>query len=154
MGSSPLTRGILYIIHPAAHKVRFIPAHAGNTFPVDLLVKMVKVHPRSRGEYLYVFERFCIQAGSSPLTRGILTEAATSMGKSRFIPAHAGNTDAQVKYEKRNKVHPRSRGEYTIDYAGIAASLGSSPLTRGIPSCREIHALVDRFIPAHAGNTN
>ena len=51
------------------------------------------------------------------------------------------------------QVHPRSRGEYTIDYAGIAASLGSSPLTRGIH--RRTHKAIKKvwFIPAHAGNT-
>ena len=51
------------------------------------------------------------------------------------------------------QVHPRSRGEYTIDYAGIAASLGSSPLTRGIQVIDALDSDIGRFIPAHAGNT-
>ena len=50
-GSSPLTRGILWITDGWRTNDRFIPAHAGNTPSPYNFCSCLQVHPRSRGEY-------------------------------------------------------------------------------------------------------
>ena len=74
--------------------MRFIPAHAGNTLPTVINIEGIEVHPRSRGEYVYVTVNGETHTGSSPLTRGIPTAMAAQTQQLRFIPAHAGNTHA------------------------------------------------------------
>ena len=49
--------------------------------------------------------------------------------------------------------HPRSRGEHELLAGHLRIDPGSSPLTRGARWRREIQAIVDRLIPAHAGST-
>ena len=51
------------------------------------------------------------------------------------------------------RVHPRSRGEYSPCFFWRCILPGSSPLTRGIPAARHFQAADYRFTPAHAGNT-
>ena len=71
LGSSPLTRGIHAAEEQRADQVRFIPAHAGNTFLLAFFFQEAKVHPRSRGEYSSSGSSKNIGPGSSPPTRGI-----------------------------------------------------------------------------------
>ena len=52
------------------------------------------------------------------------------------------------------RVHPRSRGEYSPCFFWRCILPGSSPLTRGIPAARHFQAADYRFTPAHAGNTH
>ncbi len=93
------------------------------------------------------------RCGSSPPTRGTLSPACIGPSDSRFIPAHAGNTTANEVLNAKHSVHPRPRGEHvSVEYWGTAHH-GSSPPTRGTRAERSVHALDDRFIPAHAGNT-
>ena len=91
--------------------------------------------------------------GSSPLTRRIqYYNAHTPLGQ-RFIPAHAGNTRESRAIVSDQRVHPRSRGEYSPCFFWRCILPGSSPLTRGIPAARHFQAADYRFTPAHAGNT-
>ena len=133
--------------------IRFIPAHAGNTPSVLLNVPADRVHPRSRGEYLDQRQDLFLNGGSSPLTRGIRFQTSMFSLANRFIPAHAGNTPEKGKQCLRHQVHPRSRGEYAESLRIFSGNLGSSPLTRGIRSSSIKHYFDNRFIPAHAGNT-
>ena len=71
-------------------------------------------------------------AGSSPLTRGTLTEYLSKWPASRFIPAYAGNSWFTVPLRM-----PR----------------GSSPLTRGTRKVGPDELIRLRFIPAYAGNS-
>ena len=110
-GSSPLTRGTPY---PRSFPIiagRFIPAYAGNSGLRPAFLKSPTVHPRLRGELVYLNVMAGVPNGSSPLTRGThdLSDAIAIFG--RFIPAYAGNSLTL----SRRAIRP----------------LGSSPLTRG-----------------------
>ena len=71
----------------------------------------------------------------------------------RFTPAHAGNTPKADINRNAYQVHPRSRGEYLIFITTTGGFIGSPPLTRGIRSYDSTICKLDRFTPAHAGNT-
>ena len=53
----------------------------------------------------------------------------------------------------RITVHPRSRGEHGSYLFAALAAFGSSPLTRGTQLAHIALQVIQRFIPAHAGNT-
>ena len=92
-------------------------------------------------------------AGSSPLARGLLGAVQGGAGRGRIIPARAGFTASTSPSPRRSSDHPRSRGVYGGFLLMSVASLGSSPLARGL------RVLVDplieglRIIPARAGFT-
>ena len=49
-GSSPLTRGKPRLVRLTVGGARLIPAHAGKTLMVVIMVSCLWAHPRSRGE--------------------------------------------------------------------------------------------------------
>ena len=72
----------------------------------------------------------------------------------RIIPAHAGNTIFFLLTRRESEDHPRSCGEYSCRQAVNSIRQGSSPLMRGIPLPKRYRLLLQRIIPAHAGNTS
>ena len=70
-GSPPLTRGIPPIRRMRKRPRGFTPAHAGNTFGPGFGGHLIGVHPRSRGEYMFIVVCPRVPIGSPPLTRGI-----------------------------------------------------------------------------------
>ena len=95
LGSSPLARGTPEGGHPERGAERFIPARAGNTRTTPRLTR--------------------IDAGSSPLARGTpITEKGVVL-LVRFIPARAGNTSWSGIASCAASVHPRSRGEHSLE---------------------------------------
>ena len=111
-GSSPPTRGTLIRFARICCKLRFIPAHAGNTGIRPGLASPFTVHPRPRGEHGVLRGILETMSGSSPPTRGTLPDLSDHPLKSRFIPAHAGNTNACCSGNIVIAVHPRPRGEH------------------------------------------
>ena len=93
-GSSPLTRGKLFVRRFSRGAARLIPAHAGKTAPPEREGPGAKAHPRSRGENPVFVYRTDLGCGSSPLTRGKLLARLDSGIGERLIPAHAGKTRA------------------------------------------------------------
>ena len=91
-GSPPLTRGIHSYMAGICYRVRFTPAHAGNTCVHNRTIGRRWVHPRSRREYTRSLTRADLAEGSPPLTRGILSGNVRLTTSLRFTPAHAGNT--------------------------------------------------------------
>ena len=111
------------------------------------------VHPRLRGELFACHKLSFALFGSSPLTRGTLTEFLWPRLSMRFIPAYAGNSGESKMGWWADSVHPRLRGELSRKHSAPAKGLGSSPLTRGTRGIRHSAGQKQRFIPAYAGNS-
>ena len=90
--------------------------------------------------------------GSSPRMRGTLSIPAQGMPKPRFIPAHAGNAIEIQRETALTAVHPRACGERMFPKKEVVVDVGSSPRMRGTRTEFPADLLLDRFIPAHAGN--
>ena len=72
---------------------------------------------------------------------------------SGIIPAHAGKTRGGDSRRRRQRDHPRSRGENGIARRRPSRTAGSSPLTRGKRDRRFPGCVDAGIIPAHAGKT-
>ena len=94
-----------------------------------------------------------VKIGSSPHARGTRAGGWSDILNLRFIPACAGNTCNPEYPALWPPVHPRMRGEHSIRVVCNNTLGGSSPHARGTPRVRHIAGLLDRFIPACAGNT-
>ena len=75
-GSSPLTRGTRSRKSSNESTIRFIPAYAGNSVSKKILAIQQTVHPRLRGELTVPRDTKRFFDGSSPLTRGTLSDIA------------------------------------------------------------------------------
>ena len=92
IGSSPLTRGTLNDNGELVITSRFIPAYAGNSLKSMPGMLDLAVHPRLRGELLFIL--------------------MLAFSYSRFIPAYAGNSLGLLLLCALSVlVHPRLRGE-------------------------------------------
>ena len=130
-GSSPLTRGKLWMVYPSVRGRGLIPAHAGKTEATDHAASSGRAHPRSRGENVRQGHVRLGGPGSSPLTRGKLPTLPTSQHVRGLIPAHAGKTGTGAGEVVTLGAHPRSRGENWNGGKRHDGQAGSSPLTRG-----------------------
>ena len=117
------------------------------------MVVNFQAHPRSRGENDSHAPSSHEDSGSSPLTRGKLSQRL-HLGKiGGLIPAHAGKTKIAQFSQFSPPAHPRSRGENDETLQGGGEERGSSPLTRGKHGGSMKDALTRGLIPAHAGKT-
>ena len=91
--------------------------------------------------------------GSSPRARGTPVLQEHFQISIRFIPAGAGNTLSADGRCIARSVHPRGRGEHIAASSAFIGSDGSSPRARGTPVLYRTPTVVQRFIPAGAGNT-
>ena len=151
-GSSPLARGVQLLSDASNQNPRIIPACAGNTTIVYVLL-LPGDHPRLRGEYQNQEKRLTCSLGSSPLARGIQLLKIRFLLSMRIIPACAGNTWVLRFNCRVDRDHPRLRGEYYKNFWNCSIVVGSSPLARGIHSQISKLRTCDRIIPACAGNT-
>ncbi len=71
----------------------------------------------------------------------------------RFIPAGAGNTTQGDAGTGLVAVHPRGCGEHIDMIYNIGIVRGSSPRVRGTRHSKATRKMMERFIPAGAGNT-
>ena len=152
-GSSPLSRGIRCPTPPRRGLSRIIPALAGNTSAWMAPSSPSRDHPRSRGEYAEACPDRGDLYGSSPLSRGIQNFLNGGSQRCRIIPALAGNTSNASSTTSMRGDHPRSRGEYRAVADAVDYIVGSSPLSRGIRYPFSRVAVLERIIPALAGNT-
>ena len=77
-----------------------------------------------------------VTPGSSPLARGLLTELRRLSEEVRIIPARAGFTIIASTVDLELPDHPRSRGVYVVTSGKGTDFMGSSPLARGLRSCK------------------
>ena len=133
--------------------MRFIPAYAGNSPSWLSPLYAMAVHPRLRGELNSLRQTASKSLGSSPLTRGTLSDDNDEIMLRRFIPAYAGNSRHFCSCLLGQKVHPRLRGELPNARRREIVKAGSSPLTRGTHFDAVEKKVFDRFIPAYAGNS-
>ena len=91
--------------------------------------------------------------GSSPLTRGKPVRGPVRAWAWGLIPAHAGKTNEGACNTVHGRAHPRSRGENICPRCLTDQQEGSSPLTRGKPTCPSWTTTRAGLIPAHAGKT-
>ena len=152
-GSSPLARGLLWVIVAVWRAIRIIPARAGFTVRMSLSVMMGPDHPRSRGVYLAHDGWVPASWGSSPLARGLLERDPGRPERGRIIPARAGFTATAENTDPSSPDHPRSRGVYGNSTGLRSSSDGSSPLARGLPDETRKGITMTRIIPARAGFT-
>ena len=146
-GTQPLQRLV-------SQQPRFIPACAGNASNRHQLSPGHSVHPRVCGERFAHFLQNCREPGSSPRVRGTLERVLDDLLQRRFIPACAGNAQLQPPQASQAAVHPRVCGERSRSRTDDDPAAGSSPRVRGTPRHYAFAALVDRFIPACAGNAS
>ena len=91
--------------------------------------------------------------GSSPRARGTRGVGVYPDWHPRFIPAGAGNTRLNTLPRLLFPVHPRGRGEHVEIVRDIVCAVGSSPRARGTRRRTQNFIIMNRFIPAGAGNT-
>ena len=130
-GSSPLTRGALWLCVPLGKRDRLIPAYAGRTRRALTDRCGHRAHPRLRGAHDYFDLQVDELEGSSPLTRGALQPGQGVPLVLGLIPAYAGRTLKCNGLSINTGAHPRLRGAH--DMLGVVErpAGGSSPLTRG-----------------------
>ncbi len=130
-GLSPLARGTRLVSGSLSCCGRFIPAGAGNSRPHKNTLARQAVYPRWRGELSRGVRRRTSIAGLSPLARGTHYGPGKKRAGGRFIPAGAGNSHRQHKYNVCAAVYPRWRGELTSAENPSRDKAGLSPLARG-----------------------
>ena len=153
-GSSPLARGTLLLPTKTIYGYGLIPARAGNTSPAQARARVLRAHPRSRGEHLSTGHTAPTWWGSSPLARGTLVLWLALAAVSGLIPARAGNTLPTSTLARTGGAHPRSRGEHASTGSTRDSTAGSSPLARGTLPRESPGHRRKGLIPARAGNTH
>ncbi len=111
-GSSPRMRGTQDQARNRSVRIRFIPAHAGNTLHWRRDSRGHTVHPRACGEHFGRLLGASGKSGSSPRMRGTQRTVSSEKRQIRFIPAHAGNTRSRPRRCQGCSVHPRACGEH------------------------------------------
>ena len=133
MGSSPHTRGAPRHRTGWTRAPGIIPAYAGSTWRCRWRPPPSRDHPRIRGEHSLRRLRDLASGGSSPHTRGALSDRGYLICGVRIIPAYAGSTPTPTTRTPARRDHPRIRGEHSRPVVQHIAPIGSSPHTRGAP---------------------
>ena len=153
MGSSPRMRGTRRWAAPMFSFQGIIPAHAGNTWMVRVMMSAQRDHPRACGEHYNGQTKNFKVTGSSPRMRGTRQTVHRLRRPAGIIPAHAGNTSRPCMMPSLVQDHPRACGEhYRTGVVPFAVS-GSSPRMRGTQHVCWYFCVIHGIIPAHAGNT-
>ncbi len=151
-GLSPHARGTSYRTITYWVHIRFIPACAGNMSYVHIMVRSAAVYPRMRGEHITYPLRSKTIIGLSPHARGTFDDIEVETVGIRFIPACAGNIGLLAEIHAGRTVYPRMRWEHGLCPPPGVAPGGLSPHARGTYNRGHQDRLVQRFIPACAGN--
>ena len=150
-GSSPRARGQGGARAVRGGDGRFIPACAGTGRPSAPAARRRPVHPRVRGDRSSGASALHAAVGSSPRARGQASARREPTIPTRFIPACAGTGARRVFESLPETVHPRVRGDRSLDAYRTNPVVGSSPRARGQVLEAAVGRAPARFIPACAG---
>ena len=148
----PRGRGTLVRLRAGAPRRRVIPAGAGNARARPRATLPPAGHPRGGGERGRVDVELEQDVGSSPRGRGTRGGVGSVIRRLRVIPAGAGNAFRSTPAGRGRPGHPRGGGERAPFSLTVMPSCGSSPRGRGTHGKARVGRLVDRVIPAGAGN--
>ena len=152
-GSSPRVRGKPPHRRRSRHTIRLIPACAGKTNILVILLADPTAHPRVCGENGLTQAPLADGAGSSPRVRGKLGEYGDLMHSAGLIPACAGKTCQWCFIMWDAWAHPRVCGENCHSGDRAYMNAGSSPRVRGKRPLGRSRISRDGLIPACAGKT-
>ena len=153
-GSSPRMRGKPALHSRAGVGHRIIPAHAGQTRSLPLMLWSCPDHPRACGANSMRRRCCCRNVGSSPRMRGKRGGRRDIIGVLRIIPAHAGQTAFRAAKRFYRPDHPRACGANNSVAVTLDEPAGSSPRMRGKLGGWKFRKSHGRIIPAHAGQTS
>ena len=150
-GLSPRVRGNLELAGHHQHRLRSIPACAGEPAEGEAGSCIAKVYPRVCGgtSALTIIDRG--SKGLSPRVRGNPPRAALEAARGRSIPACAGEPGITVSATSRNEVYPRVCGGTAGARFADCTKYGLSPRVRGNPGCPDGRRCLQGSIPACAG---
>ena len=112
LGSSPRVRGS-HLRGIARVPCRgIIPAGAGLTLHIAMMVKIHGDHPRGCGAHVLMMIFLCAVMGSSPRVRGSLSSPNMTDSARGIIPAGAGLTLGNHKPIRGRRDHPRGCGAH------------------------------------------
>ena len=152
-GSSPRMRGKLQHHRREERPRRIIPAHAGQTVCGARSIFAATDHPRACGANIFEMVASQPVSGSSPRMRGKPMIQRVHVDFPRIIPAHAGQTTADLTGAGTAADHPRACGANGRMSVRSSSPTGSSPRMRGKHRGERACADMLRIIPAHAGQT-
>ena len=152
MGLSPRVRGILFPSLNAMRTFGSIPARAGNPSSTCAGGAGNGVYPRACGESDCSRSSSSRVAGLSPRVRGIRVHDRRAEFRAGSIPARAGNPAALAALWCGARVYPRACGESRSPIGDELYRKGLSPRVRGILVMGRLDDLIERSIPARAGN--
>src|SRR5579884_3324108 len=92
--------------------------------------------------------------GSPPHAWGRLPVRCFYSSQNRFTPTRVGTTQAGRSVEKREAVHPHTRGDDSVTLASSTAASGSPPHAWGRRPLPNPILPRPRFTPTRVGTTN
>ena len=152
-GPSPRLRGKPGAAVFRGHRVRSIPAPAGETTRTWRRVKREEVHPRACGGNVSADRPRPRPLGPSPRLRGKPSGEHLHHACGRSIPAPAGETSGLCLSQAKSAVHPRACGGNAGSCGRPVPGRGPSPRLRGKRPHRPFRMPHRGSIPAPAGET-
>ena len=131
MGSPPRTRGKVILAGTSIIQRGITPAYAGKSLNFKRFSRVIRDHPRVRGEKTKRKTTETTKRGSPPRTRGKGQHLRHLLGQRRITPAYAGKSFYCCSCGYCRWDHPRVRGEKVLETDVKAGGKGSPPRTRG-----------------------
>ena len=150
-GLSPRVRGNPVRTYTAGSSQGSIPARAGEPGSHTLCWHAEQVYPRACGGTRFTGPSQTAGRGLSPRVRGNQCAVLANAGKTRSIPARAGEPLSRPTRATLSQVYPRACGGTCFTAVTVDDGDGLSPRVRGNQFDRVFAALAQGSIPARAG---
>ena len=151
IGLSPRVRGNRVQRRTAQVELRSIPACAGEPVCGFIGIHMGRVYPRVCGGTRHLRRRLPSAQGLSPRVRGNHPDQSDHVRYQGSIPACAGEPSSRRSRGGAGRVYPRVCGGTVVGTLFRGATQGLSPRVRGNRHGGGVLAMIDRSIPACAG---